>query len=136
VKTFLLVVAVSVMCTATPQFPLQSSAAGGKTSRGWLSDEQCAGGRAAGGIFTSTNPECAKQCVAKGAKIVLIVPDTKEVLAIENQDAAKDHVGDYVEVTGNIETIGKTPSSAKAFHIDTLKMITKGAAMCGIPKKK
>src|SRR5438309_9541413 len=79
--------------------------------RGWLSDEQCARGRANGGVYTGTNPDCAKQCVAKGAKIVLVVPDQKRVLDITNQAAAKNHIGDYVEVTGGVD------EETKSVHI-------------------
>jgi hypothetical protein len=74
----------------------------GSTIQGWISDEQCARGRASSGVYTGTNPECAKQCVAEGAKIVLIVPDQKRVLIVANQAAAKGNVGDYVEVTGEV----------------------------------
>lgn len=125
----------SVILSFIPGTP--SPAGGGaNTLKGWLSDEQCARSRASGGIFTGTSPYCAKQCVSKGAKIVLILPDEKEVLNIDNQDAAKDHVGDFVEVTGETETAAKTNGDAKIFHIDTIKMITQGKTMCGIPKKK
>jgi hypothetical protein len=125
----------SVILGFTPSAP--SPAGGGANIlKGWLSDEQCAPSRAANSIFTSTSAYCAKQCVSKGAKIVLILPDEKEILNIDNQDAAKEHVGDYVEVTGKTEAAAKTNSGAKTFHIDTIKMITEGKTMCGIPKKK
>src|SRR5260370_10505656 len=99
------------------------------TIRGWLSDEQCAGGRASGGVYTGTNPECAKQCVAKGAKIVLIVPDQKRLLSIANQGTAKSNIGDYVEVTGVVD------QQANSVHIDSLKMLTEGHAKCDLPKR-
>src|SRR5450759_2514036 len=56
--------------------------------RGWLSD----------GTFTATNPECAKECVAKGKKIVLIDLDLKMIFEIANQSLAKRNIGDYVEI--------------------------------------
>jgi hypothetical protein len=40
-----------------------SRSAENKTIRGWLSDEMCAKGRASSGVFTGTNPMCAKECV-------------------------------------------------------------------------
>ena len=98
--------------------------------RGWLSDEQCARGRASGGVYTGTNPDCAKQCVAKGAKIVLIVPDQKQLLTVANQDAARKNIGDYVDVTGDIDQQSKT------LHIDSLTMITQGRANCDRPSSK
>ena len=134
-KTIISIFVASVVLSFVPG---ASSPAGANAStlKGYLSDEQCARNRAAGGIFTGTSPYCAKQCVSKGVKIVLILPDEKEVLNIDNQDAARDHVGDFVEVTGETETAAKTNSGAKTFHIDSIKMITQGKTMCGIPKKK
>ena len=134
-KTIIAIFVASVVLSFVPGASLPAGASA-NTLKGYLSDEQCARGRASGGIFTGTSPYCAKQCVAKGAKIVLILPDEKEVLNIDNQDAAKDHVGDFVEVTGETEAAAKTNGGAKTFHIDTIKMITQGKTMCGIPKKK
>ena len=105
-------------------------AAENTTIKGWISDAGCAQGRANGGIFTGTNPDCAKKCIASGAKMVLIVPDRKKLLLVANPEAAKTHIGDFVEVTGSVD------ASAKTLHIDTLKLITKGVAMCDPPKAK
>ena len=102
----------------------------GKTLRGWLSDEQCARGRAKGGVYTGTNPDCAKQCVAKGAKIVLVMPDEKQILNVANQAAAENNIGDYVEVNGKIDR------EAGTLRIESLKLITEGRAMCALPKPK
>jgi len=76
--------------------------------RGWLSDEGCARGRAQSGTFTATNPDCAKECVAKGKKIVLIDPERKMIFVIVNQDLAKKNVGDYVEIAGHMDLQAKT----------------------------
>ncbi|HKF50685.1 MAG TPA: hypothetical protein VKB26_00110 [Candidatus Acidoferrales bacterium] len=100
------------------------------TIKGWISDEGCARGRANGGTFTGTNPECAKKCIASGAKMVLIAPDQRKLLTVANPSAAKANIGDFVEVTGSVE------AKTKTVHIDTLKMLTKGAAMCDAPAKK
>lgn len=111
-------------------FPLMAAGAGAQslTMRGWLSDEQCARGRAGSGVYTGTNPDCARQCVEKGAKIVLIVPDRKRVLNIANQAAAKSNIGNYVEVTGEVDP------ETTALHINSLKMLTEGSAMCDRPR--
>ena len=98
--------------------------------RGWLSDEGCARGRAEGGAFTATNPECAKECVAKGKKIVLIDPDRKMILDIANQSLAKKNVGDYVEIAGQVDL------QAKTVRIASLKMLTRGNATCERPQLK
>jgi hypothetical protein len=133
-KTIISIFVMSAVLAFTPGTPSQT-VNNASALKGWLSDDQCAHSRAATGVFTGTSAYCAKQCVSKGAKIVLILPDEKEILNIDNQDAAKEHVGDYVEVSGKTE-VAKTNGGAKTFHIDTIKMITEGKTMCGIPKKK
>ncbi len=102
-----------------------------ETLRGWLSDETCAKGRAQAGTFTATNPECAKECVSKGKKIVLVDPVGKRVLVLANQEIGKNNIGDYVEISGHVDTKSKT------LHADSLKFLEKGSAMCGVqPKNK
>ena len=110
--------------------PSGKASLGGTAIKGWISDEGCARGRASGGVFTGTNPECAKKCIASGAKMVLIVPDQRMLLTVANPDAAKANIGDFVEITGSVE------AKAEMLHIDSLKLLTKGAAMCGVPAKK
>jgi len=101
----------------------QSAQTNSKIIRGWLSDQQCAEGRASSGTFTGTNPRCAKECVAKGRKIVLIDPDGKRVLTIQNQSAARSNIGDYVEIQGTL-------SSTKLLHVNSLQKISTGVAAC------
>ena len=101
-----------------------SRSAGNMTIRGWLSDEVCAQGRASSGVFTGTSPRCAKECVAKGRKIVLVDPEAKRVVAIENQAVARENIGDYVEVQGALS------SRTKRLHIDSLKRLSIGVAAC------
>ena len=93
--------------------------------RGWLSDEACARGRAESGAYTGTNPECAKRCVSEGKKIVFIDPKGRRVLDIENQEAARSDIGDEVEITGPID------AKRGLVHIDSMKLIARGSAMCG-----
>ena len=102
---------------------------GGEVLRGWLSDSDCAKNRASAGLYTATNLECAKECVAKGKKIVLIDPEHKAIVEISNQDAVKKNVGDYVELTG-------VADSTNALHVDAVKFLDKNRAMCGVPDKK
>jgi hypothetical protein len=109
----------------------QGISAKSESIRGWLSDEQCARGRAEAGTYTQTSGRCAKECVAKGKKIVLIDPDGKRILLIANQEIAKKNVGDYVEVSGEIDP------KAGTIQIASLRFLDKNRAMCGVePKKK
>jgi hypothetical protein len=98
--------------------------------KGWLSDESCASGRAVSGDYTATNPDCAKKCVHQGKRIVLIDPDRKRLLVIVNKDAAVERVGDYVEISGDVD------EQARTVHIDSLKLLEKGKEMCYVPPKK
>ncbi|MGH9864973.1 MAG: hypothetical protein ACRD4H_06115 [Candidatus Acidiferrales bacterium] len=59
--------------------------------------------------------------------MVLIVPEQRTLLTIDNPSAAKGNIGDYVEVTG------KVGAKTKTLHIDSVKLITKGRAMCDLP---
>lgn len=122
-----LIVSCLIFCalTPTPQFAGEKSVV-----RGWLSDEGCAGGRAKSGTYTGTNPDCAKKCVAEGKKIVLVDRDHKRLLVIVNQDAAKESVGDYVEINGDLNQQNKT------LRVESLKLLEKGRAMCDVPAKK
>jgi len=81
-------------------------------------------------VFTGTNPDCARQCVAKGEKIVLIDPNGKWVLLLANQDRAKSHVGDFVEIIGEVNL------QAMKVHADSLKFLEKDAAVFGAKPKK
>jgi len=127
IRICLTVISCLIFCalTPTPQFAGDQSVV-----RGWLSDEGCAGGRAKSGIYTGTNPECAKKCVGDGKKIVLVDPDHKRLLVIVNQEAAKERVGDYVEINGDLNEQDKT------LRVDSVKLLEKGRAMCDVPAKK
>jgi hypothetical protein len=97
--------------------------------RGWLSDEQCARGRAEAGTYTATNLSCARKCVAAGKRIVLIDADNKRILTIENQDAARRNLGDYVEIAGVLD-----PRTTN-LRIASLRFLDKNRAMCSVPAK-
>jgi len=97
--------------------------------RGWLSDEQCARGRASSGAYTQTNPDCARECVRSGKKIVLIDGEARRILIIENQQQAMESVGNYVAVTGEIDARKQT------LYITSLKLLEVGHASCERPKK-
>jgi hypothetical protein len=115
---------------ATVAIGPQSLAGNTESIRGWLSDEGCARGRAESGIYSQTNGDCAKQCVAKGKKIVVIDPTRKRILVIANQDIAKKNVGDYVEVSGDVD------SRSQTMKVDSLKFLHSNQATCGVPPRK
>jgi len=63
-------------------------------------------------------------------KIVLVDPVHKRLMTIANQDAAREQVGDYVEINGELD------EQAGSLRIDSLKLLEKGRAMCDVPAKK
>jgi len=104
---------------------LLSASAPAETIRGWLACDRCTVGRAKNGIFTANNPECARKCIAEGAKTVLIDSDHKRLLYLSNSDAAKPNIGDYVEIQGSLD------SSANTVQIQSMKMLEQGVSKCG-----
>ncbi len=64
---------------------------------GWFSDEKC-GAKGA----DASHAACAKTCVEGGSPIVLITDKDHSILKVDNQDAAKEHVGHHVTVTGTV----------------------------------
>lgn len=73
---------------------------------GWISDSKC-GAKGA----SADHAQCAKGCVSKGEKPVLVTDEGQKVVPIENPAAVNGHVGEHVKVTG-------TMTSAGAVHID------------------
>jgi hypothetical protein len=104
-------------CIALAETPVPKK----ETIRGWLSDEHCASSRARDGTYAATNPECAKECVAKGYKIVLIDPKQQRILLVTDQHMAKKNLGDYVEVTGQVDA---QANSIKPESIKFLEKVT------------
>jgi len=98
--------------------------------RGWLSDEQCARGRAEGGKFTATNPDCAHKCVGEGKKVVFVDPAGKRVLTLADQIEAKKNLGNYVEITGSVD------SAKETLRPDSIKFLDQARPMCEVPTKK
>jgi hypothetical protein len=128
-KAVILLSGIALLNVTLLAYP-QTSAEQTEVLRGWLPDEQCAKGRAENGTFTGTNPDCAKRCVSQGRKIVLLDPQGKRVLVLANQDIGKSHIGDYVEITGEVD------SREIKVHADSLKFLEKGVTMCDAPAKK
>ena len=126
----LLAILTNLVIFASPLEGRQAQDSQKTVLRGFLSDEGCAGGRAQSGLYTGTNPDCAKKCVREGKKMVFVDPDNKRLLTIANPDAAMENVGDYVEITGSLD------EQVKTLHVSSLKLLEKRRAMCGLPKKK
>jgi hypothetical protein len=81
-------------------FAVAASAAPKSMSwNGWISDSDCG----AKGM-SADHKDCALKCVHdKGAKLVFVNSETKQVFAIHNQDAVSEsNVGMKVKLTGHV----------------------------------
>ena len=81
-----------------------------ETVNGWVSDSNCGAKGAMAG-----HEACAKKCLDKGAKMVVVTDKDQKVLTVDNPDALKGHEGHHVAVTGTVK--------AGSIHVDTAKML-------------
>jgi len=88
------------------------AAAKDMTWNGWVSDAKC-GAKGA----NAAHEECAKKCVGMGEKPVFVTDKDMKVIAVDNPDALKDHLGHHVQVTGNMTSDG-------SLHVASVKMIS------------
>jgi len=87
-------------------------AAGTTTVNGIVSDSKC-GAKNAG----EKGAECTKECVKKGAKLVVVTDGDQKVVAVDNPDVLTGHEGHHVAVTGTM--------NGDSMHVDSVKMIAK-----------
>ena len=64
---------------------------------GWVSDTKC-GAKGA----SEKHADCAKKCIAAGAKMALVTDSDQKVLTVENPDALAGHEGHHVSVKGTV----------------------------------
>jgi len=99
-----------------------------KTWKGWFSDLSCATPRAKSGVFTATNPECAKKCIESGVPPAFISDEAKAVFRVQGHPTLKDDLGYYVEVTGDVDM------DAKIINVRSVKRLEYQGASCARPK--
>lgn len=84
------------------------------TVNGWVVDEKCGvKGAHAGG------EECAKKCVEKGEKIVVVTDQDKQVLSVDNPTALTDHLGHHVSIQGTL--------NGDKLHVNSAEMLAESA---------
>jgi hypothetical protein len=91
---------------------------------GWFSDYDCASGRARGGVFTQTNPECAKICIEKGSAPVFISEQAKAIFTVKGYPSVIDDLGYHLEVHATID------EGAKTITIQEVKRLEYQGASC------
>ena len=76
---------------------------------GWVSDSKCVVKGA-----NASHAGCAKTCIAKGEKPVLVTDSDQKVVAIDNPAALAGQEGHHVQVSGNMTDNGN-------LHVATVK---------------
>jgi hypothetical protein len=101
---------------------LAGAAGKSESVKGWVSDTKCA----AKGM-SEKHADCAKKCMAAGAKMALVTDKGQKVLTVSNPDALQGHEGHHVEVKGEVA------GDAITVDKDSVKMLAakgeKGGAM-------
>lgn len=87
-----------------------SEAGKSETVNGWVTDAKCGVKGAHAGA-----EDCAKKCLEKGAKMVVVTDSDQKVLTVDNPDALKEHVGHHVAVTGTV--------SGESIHVASANML-------------
>lgn len=80
------------------------------TVKGYVSDSKCGAKNA--------NPkggDCTKECLKKGAKMVVVTDGDDKVLTVENPDKLTGHEGHHVSVTGHV--------TGDSIHVESVKML-------------
>jgi hypothetical protein len=80
------------------------------TVNGYVVDDKCGAKAAHAG-----SEKCTKQCLEKGAKLVIVTDGEQKILAVDNQDALKGHEGHHVAVSGHV--------SGDSIHVMSVKML-------------
>lgn len=86
---------------------------------GWISDAKC-GAKGA----NASHAACAQKCVGAGEKPVFVSDKGQKVISVENPDAVKDHIGQHVQVTGNMTSDG-------LLHVASVKMVSQSGGSSG-----
>ena len=89
-----------------------------------FSDSQCASARASAGLYTATNPDCAKTCIQKGATPVFISEQAKAVFKVRDYPGVLDDLGYRVEIDAAVDLASKTVS------IEHVKRLSYEGASC------
>ena len=104
-KLQLVLLALSVLFAAVAVFAADMS-----TVNGYVSDSKC------GAKGTSEkHAECAKKCLAAGAKMVVVTDGDNKILTVDNPDKLTGHEGHHVAVTGTV--------TGDMIHVDSVKMM-------------
>jgi hypothetical protein len=118
------------MCMASLLAPGAEPERKSVTLTGWFSDAACATARAKSGVFTATNPDCAKKCIEKGAAAIFIGEHVNALYTVKGYASAVDDLGYRMEVLGTVNDTAKTITIVSAKRLEY-----QGAACARRPTK-
>jgi hypothetical protein len=99
-----------------------------ETWTGWFSDKQCA--RVTPGEAPRPNgTACVKNCLDEGSPAVFISEQAKAVYEVRDYASAKDNVGYYLRITGEVDEKAKTVS------VKWVTRLSEVTAMCLVRRK-
>jgi hypothetical protein len=96
--------------------PALAGDAGATTLTGWIADSYCGAKNA-----NAAGAQCTRDCVAKGAKLVLVAGG--KTYGLSDQKLALEHVGHEVAVTGTVDKDGNV-AVAKIEAVDAGKKVS------------
>jgi hypothetical protein len=79
---------------------------------GYISDAGCTAKQGAAKVAADGHAGCAKGCIKRGDKAVLVTPDGK-IYQVSNQDKVVDHAGQKVTLVGAVAGDNITVSEVK-----------------------
>jgi hypothetical protein len=99
------------------------------TWTGWFSDLKCASSRAASGVFTATNPDCARSCIERGAAPVFISEQAKAIFQVKGYPSVIEDLGYHVQVQAAVD------ESAGTITIRQVERLAFQGAACARTRK-
>jgi hypothetical protein len=121
------IIAVSVLLAAS-SLGAQPSETTTQTWTGWFSDKQCARVRP-GEEPRPNGTACVRKCLDEGSTAVFISEQAKAIYEVRDYGPVKEHVGYYLEITGDVNEKAKTVS------VKSVRRLSEVTAMCLLPRK-
>jgi hypothetical protein len=106
-KAFLPCIGISIALLALAL----TTSAQDQTITGYISCSECAAKGA-----NSSHGECMEKCLAKGAQVVIVSDDGRQVIPIENPDAVNAHHAHRVALFGYMK-------NNTAFHVVSVRIL-------------
>ena len=83
----------------------------------------------AAGVFTITNPDCARSCLEKGAAPVFISEQAKAIFQVKDYSSVVGDLGYHLEIQATVD------EAAKTIAIRNVKRLAYQGASCARPRE-